>query len=251
MLAFAARIQEVRSRLGRTVGLAGQKYTVLIAIAHLQDQDGGVGINEIAAHLHLSGAFVTIETNGLIKSGLVAKRTNPRDRRRVLLMITPKAARLLDRLTVVQAPVNDGHQFTLRMNFPSRHALKGAGVVANADLVVGLEVPDFFHLTHALTPVNRFGMEARPTTKAGAKLVTISASDLLTKNNYQEAGRYTEADLAIPADAEATLPSLIEACRKLITPERRCACGWSARTCASAAYAGSWSRAAPPCSPSS
>ena len=107
MLAFAARIQEVRSRLGRVIGLAGQKYTVLIAIAHLQDQDGGVGINEIADHLHLSSAFVTIETNGLLKSGLVVKRTNPQDRRRVLLMITPKAAKLLDKLTVVQAPVND------------------------------------------------------------------------------------------------------------------------------------------------
>jgi DNA-binding MarR family transcriptional regulator len=107
MLAFAARIQEIRSRLGKAINLAGHKYTVLIAIAHLQDQDGGVGINEIAAHLHLSGAFVTIETNSLIKSGLVTKKTNPRDRRRVLLMITPKAARLLDRLTDVQAPVND------------------------------------------------------------------------------------------------------------------------------------------------
>jgi DNA-binding MarR family transcriptional regulator len=107
MLAFAARIQEIRSRLGQTIGLAGHKYTVLIAIAHLQNQDGGVGINEIAAHLHLSGAFVTIETNSLIKSGLVTKKTNPLDRRRVLLTITPKAARLLDRLTDVQAPVND------------------------------------------------------------------------------------------------------------------------------------------------
>jgi thiamine pyrophosphate-dependent acetolactate synthase large subunit-like protein len=135
---------------------------------------------------------------------------------------TPQGIPLLVELAeLLQAPVNDGHQFTLRMNFPSRHPLKGAGIVANADLVVGLEVPDFFQLTHALTPINRFGMEARPTTKPGAKLVTISASDLLTKNNYQEAGRYTEADLAIPADPEATLPSLIEACRKLITPERR------------------------------
>jgi DNA-binding MarR family transcriptional regulator len=107
MLAFAARIQEVRSRLGQVIGLAGQKYTVLIAIAHLQDQDGGVGINEIAQHLHLSGAFVTIETNSLIKAGLVMKRTNPQDRRRVLLTITPKAAKLLERLTKVQAPVND------------------------------------------------------------------------------------------------------------------------------------------------
>src|SRR5262245_3311441 len=135
---------------------------------------------------------------------------------------TPKGIPLLVELAeLLQAPVNDGHQFTLRMNFPSRHPLKGAGVVANADLIVGLEVPDFFQLTHALTPINRFGMEARPTTKPDAKLVTISASDLVTKNNYQEAGRYTEADLAIPADPEATLPSLIEACRKLITPERR------------------------------
>ena len=56
---------------------------------------------------------------------------------------------------------------------------------------------------------------------AGTKIATISASDLLTKSNYQDAGRYIEADLTIPADTEATLPALIEACRKLITPERQ------------------------------
>ena len=135
---------------------------------------------------------------------------------------TPKGISLLVELAeLVQTPVNDGHQFTLRMNFPSRHPLKGAGVIANADLIVALEVPDLFHATHAITPINRFGMDSRPTTQPGAKIVTISASDLLTKNNYQDAGRYTEADLAIAGDAEATLPSLIEACRKLITPDRR------------------------------
>ena len=135
---------------------------------------------------------------------------------------TPKGIPLLVELAeLLQAPVNDGHQFTLRMNFPTRHPLKGAGVIANADLVVGLEVPDFYLATHAITPVNRFGMESRQTTKAGAKLVTISASDLLTKSNYQESGRYAEVDLAIPADAEATLPSLIEACKRLITPDRK------------------------------
>jgi acetolactate synthase I/II/III large subunit len=135
---------------------------------------------------------------------------------------TPKGITLLVELAeLLQAPVNDGHQFTLRMNFPSRHPLKGAGVIANADLVVGLEVPDFYLATHAITPVNRFGMESRQTTKAGAKLVTISASELLTKSNYQESGRYAEVDLAIPADPEATLPSLIEACKRLITPDRK------------------------------
>jgi acetolactate synthase I/II/III large subunit len=135
---------------------------------------------------------------------------------------TPKGIALLVELAeLLQAPVNDGPQFTLRMNFPSRHPLKGAGVIADADLIVALEVPDVFQATHASTPINRFGMRSRPTTKPGAKIVTISASDLLTKNNYQDAGRYNEADLAIPGDPEATLPSLIEACRKLMTPERR------------------------------
>ena len=135
---------------------------------------------------------------------------------------TPKGIPLLVELAeLLQAPVNDGPQFTLRMNFPSRHALKGAGVIADADLILALEVPDLFQATHASTPVNRFGMRSRPRTKPGAHIVTISASDLLTKNNYQDGGRYNEADLAIPGDAEATLPSLIEACRKLMTPERR------------------------------
>ncbi len=135
---------------------------------------------------------------------------------------TPNGIALLVQLAeLLQVPVNDGPQFTLRMNFPSRHPLKNAGVVANADFILALEVPDLFQATHAMTPINRFGMESRPIIKPGTKVVTISASDLLTRNNYQDGGRYNEADLAIPGDAEATLPSLIEACRKLITPDRR------------------------------
>jgi thiamine pyrophosphate-dependent acetolactate synthase large subunit-like protein len=130
-------------------------------------------------------------------------------------------AHLVELAELLQAPVHDGPLFMLRMNFPTRHPLKNSGSVAKADLVLGLEMPDFFQLTHALTPVNRFGMDSRPTTQAGAKLATISASELSGKNNYQEAGRYNEVDLAIAADTEATLPALVEACRRLITADRR------------------------------
>ena len=130
-------------------------------------------------------------------------------------------ARLIELAELVQAPVHDGQQFVLRMNFPTRHALKNSGNVAEADLILALEVPDFFHLTHRLTPINRFGMDARPVTKPGVKLATISAQELATRNNYQDAGRYNEVDLAISGDAEATLPMLIESCRRLITPDRR------------------------------
>ena len=134
---------------------------------------------------------------------------------------TPQGVTLLVELAeLLQAPVVEG-QFSMRMNFPSRHPLKGSGSVASADMILALEKQDLFHATHAQTPVNRLGMDARPITKPGAKIVTISSHDLLTKSNYQDFGRYNEADLAIPADAEATLPALIEACKRLITPERR------------------------------
>ncbi len=135
---------------------------------------------------------------------------------------TPEGlARLVELAELLQAPVQD-MRFPMRMNFPSRHPLKmGAGVpVGDSDLILGLEHPEFYFNLNAITPVNRLGMASRPLHRPGATIATINASELITKSNYQDAGRYIEADLAIAADTEATLPSLIEACRRLITPER-------------------------------
>jgi thiamine pyrophosphate-dependent acetolactate synthase large subunit-like protein len=75
--------------------------------------------------------------------------------------------------------------------------------------------------TNAQTPINRMGMQSRKLTKPGAKIATISSMDLFGKANYQDFGRYAEVDLTIAADAEATLPGLIEACKKLITADRK------------------------------
>jgi acetolactate synthase-1/2/3 large subunit len=136
---------------------------------------------------------------------------------------TPNGVKLLVELAeTLQAPVQD-RGFRFRMNFPTRHPLYDVGSIEDADVVLGLEVPDFWQATHAQTPVNRMGMEVRPTTKQGAKLITISAADLPAKSNYQDYGRYAEVDLAIDADAEATLPSLIEAVKRLISTERKTA----------------------------
>jgi acetolactate synthase I/II/III large subunit len=132
---------------------------------------------------------------------------------------TPNGIKLLVELAeALQAGVLDRR---FRMNFPTRHPLYNVGSVTTADVVLGLEVPDFWNATHSQTPINRMGMTSRPTTKAGAKLITITAGDLFSRSNYQDFGRYTEVDLAIAADAEATLPSLIEACKRLMTPERK------------------------------
>jgi MarR family transcriptional regulator, organic hydroperoxide resistance regulator len=105
-LAFAVRVTEVRSGFGEVIGLTGTAYTTLMSIAYLQGREG-IGVNRVAEHLHLSGAFVTIEVAKLVKAGVVQKRTNMKDRRRVLLTLTPAGRKLLDELAAVQAPVND------------------------------------------------------------------------------------------------------------------------------------------------
>jgi thiamine pyrophosphate-dependent acetolactate synthase large subunit-like protein len=125
---------------------------------------------------------------------------------------------LVELAELLQAPVLDRRQ---RMNFPTQHPLYGSGSLADADFVLGLEVPDFWQVIHAQTPVTKLGMESRLLTKPTTKLATLSTMDLLTKANYQDFGRYSEVDLAVAGDAETTLPTLIEACKKLITADRR------------------------------
>ena len=66
-LAFSSRLQAVRDGFARLLGLTGIQYTILISIYHLEFEQR-VGINTIAAHLHLSGTFVTTETNKLVNA---------------------------------------------------------------------------------------------------------------------------------------------------------------------------------------
>ncbi|MBF8304896.1 MAG: thiamine pyrophosphate binding protein [Acidobacteria bacterium] len=120
----------------------------------------------------------------------------------------------------LQAPVIDQ---VGRMNFPTRHPLnhtQGSGrLIAGADVILGLEVWDLFGTVNAFR--DQLHRTSRPLTKPGAKLISITAADLHAKSNYQDFQRYTEVDLAIAADAEATLPALVEAVKRLLTADRR------------------------------
>ena len=107
MLAFASSLQEVRNKLGQAIGLSGTQYTILMAIARLSQTAPDLGINLLAENLHWSGAFVTIEVNKLVAAGLIEKRANPDDGRRVVLSITPAARKKLTDLKPLQVPAND------------------------------------------------------------------------------------------------------------------------------------------------
>ncbi|MBV9251423.1 MAG: thiamine pyrophosphate-binding protein, partial [Acetobacteraceae bacterium] len=143
------------------------------------------------------------------------------------VLIADRAARTANGMKLVvelaetlQAPVVNQNG---RMNFPSRHRLNltdgSPGLIANADVILGLELTDFWGTVNNYRDQQE--RTSRPITKPGAKLISITAGDLYMKSNYQDFQRYPEVDLAITGDAEATLPSLIEACKRLITADRK------------------------------
>jgi DNA-binding MarR family transcriptional regulator len=106
LFAFFARHDQIRSGHAKYIGLAGTEYTVLISIAHLSGRNA-VNIKTVGSHLHVSGAFVTSVVRRLRERGLVEKRTDSGDRRRVTLTVTEAGYRLLERLAPVQRQVND------------------------------------------------------------------------------------------------------------------------------------------------
>jgi len=107
LFGFLGLHEAVRAGHAARIGLAGIEYTVLIAIRHLAAEEGDVSVNRVAAHLHLSGTFVTTVTNKLLKRGLIHKRPHPRDRRRVRLDVSDAGRALLAELAPVQRQVND------------------------------------------------------------------------------------------------------------------------------------------------
>jgi len=135
---------------------------------------------------------------------------------------TPNGIKLFVELAeALEAPVVDQRN---RMNFPSAHPLYNSGSVASADILLALEIEDIFMLTHRMSPLNRIGMDAPvKLMKDGSKIISISSLDLFQRSNYQDFARYNEVDMAIAGDGEATLPILIDACKKLITSDRRAA----------------------------
>jgi thiamine pyrophosphate-dependent acetolactate synthase large subunit-like protein len=136
---------------------------------------------------------------------------------------TPTGLKLLVELAeILSAPVVNQYG---RMNFPSAHPLnqteRSRALIANADVILGLEVWDFWGAVNSFR--DQVQRSSKPITKPGAKVISISATDLNTKSNYQDFQRFPDLDLSMAADAEASLPALIDRCRRLLTSERKAA----------------------------
>jgi acetolactate synthase I/II/III large subunit len=108
-------------------------------------------------------------------------------------------------------------------NLPSRHPLNqslgGRGLIANADVILGLDVEDFWGMLHNYR--DQLHRSSQSITRSNAKLITITTGDLYLKSNYQDFERFQDVDLAMAADPEVTLPSLTEAIKRLTTDDRK------------------------------
>jgi acetolactate synthase I/II/III large subunit len=137
---------------------------------------------------------------------------------------TENGVRLLVQLAeLLQARVIDQQG---RMNFPKTHYLNApAAAVNNADVIIGLELSDYWATVNTFTDngendgIGVNGTRIKPSTK----LISISSVDVITKANYQDFQRFQTIDVSMAGDAEATLPSLIEAVKSEIQNDRKAA----------------------------
>jgi len=100
------RLMSCREAFGRALALTGSQFAVLIGTAYAQDRDG-VSIRSLADHIQLAPTHVTTEVGRLIRRGLLMKKTNPRDRRGVLVTLSRRGETAVRQLAPFLRRVND------------------------------------------------------------------------------------------------------------------------------------------------
>jgi DNA-binding MarR family transcriptional regulator len=105
VLAFG-RLQYFREGFGRAMSLTGSQFVVLMGTAHRQGAEG-VSIRVLANHTHLAATHVTTEVGKLIAKGLLTKSANMRDRRSVLVRLSPAGEKAVCEVIPLVRRVND------------------------------------------------------------------------------------------------------------------------------------------------
>lgn len=190
----------------------------IVADGHLQEEERGdarLEIPKLAPTLPPQGDANAVEE----AAGWLAAAENP-------VIVVDRLARdqtgitrLVELAELLQAPVIDRGG---RTNFPTSHYLyRRGGGIANADVILGLELNDLWGTVNALRDtVHKVPQRVAP---ANARVISIGVGDLYLKSNYQNFQRYYGADLSIAGDGQDTLPLLTEAVRRAMTRQQRAA----------------------------
>lgn len=103
LIAYGHKLDACRDAFATIAGISGVQYEILMLLSRAD----GLSVGEVAARLHRSGAFITIEANKLAGKGILEKASDPEDGRRVRLRCAARGFQLLDRMAPYQRRVND------------------------------------------------------------------------------------------------------------------------------------------------
>ena len=103
LIAYGHKLDACRDAFAAIAGVSGAQYEILMLVSRAE----GLSVGEVAARLHRSGAFITIEANKLAAQGILGKVSDPADGRKVLLQMNARSEALLERLAPYQRRVND------------------------------------------------------------------------------------------------------------------------------------------------
>ena len=136
-MAFAySRMTSFREAFGRHLSLTASQFVVLIGTAYRQGSEG-VSIRALSDHTQLAATHVTTEVGRLTDKGLLTKSANTRDRRGVLVRLTPKGEAAIRDVNPLLRRVNDclfqnisREEFAVVARFLSTYALNSENALA-------------------------------------------------------------------------------------------------------------------------
>ena len=103
LIAYGYRLDACRNAFAAIAGVSAAQYEILMLVSRTD----GVSVGEVAARLHRSGAFITIESNKLVERGVLEKSSDPDDGRKVMLHAARNSRAMLERLAPYQVRIND------------------------------------------------------------------------------------------------------------------------------------------------
>lgn len=95
LLSLAVHMQDVRKTWAIRSGVTGPKWLILFALSTLNDGRGAT-VGEVSIRLRVNSSFVTAQSKSLENDGYLTRRHATKDRRQVLMSLTPQARDMIE-----------------------------------------------------------------------------------------------------------------------------------------------------------
>ena len=104
--AIGVHLEELRYYWGKTLGISGPQWMILVALAEM-DRDDGVPVNVVSKKRRVDSSFVTTQSKMLEKKGFIRRKTSAEDGRVVQMSLTDKTYKQLTSLASQQQALNE------------------------------------------------------------------------------------------------------------------------------------------------